>query len=61
MKKGMTEKEALKVLVREEKRFKDAGFGRGVERSRAASNGIICGDEHRRADGRGEGRAAEAV
>ena len=46
MKKGMTEKEALKVLVREEKRFKDAGFGRGVERSRAASNGIIRGDEH---------------
>ena len=26
----MTEKEALKILAREEKRFKDAGFGRGV-------------------------------
>ena len=26
----MTEKEALKVLAREEKRFADVGFGRGV-------------------------------
>ena len=41
MKKDLTEKEALKVLVREEKRFKDAGFGRGVERSPAASNEVI--------------------
>ena len=32
----MTEKEALKILAREEKRFKDAGFGRGVVLAKSA-------------------------
>ena len=32
----MTEKEALKVLAREEKRFKDAGFGRGIVLAKSA-------------------------
>ena len=34
--KTMTEKEALKILAREEKRFKDAGFGRGVVLAKSA-------------------------
>ena len=32
----MTEKEALKILAREEKRFADAGFGRGVVLAKSA-------------------------
>ena len=36
MKKTMTEKEALKILAREEKRFADAGFGRGVVLAKSA-------------------------
>ena len=32
----MTEKEALKILAREEKRFKNAGFGRGVVLAKSA-------------------------
>ena len=36
MKKNMAEKEALKVLVREEKRFVEAGFGRGVVLAKSA-------------------------
>ena len=32
----MTEKEALKVLAQQEKRFKDAGFGRGVVLAKSA-------------------------
>ena len=32
----MTEKEALKVLAREEKRFKDAGFERGIVLAKSA-------------------------
>lgn len=36
MKKNMTEKEALKILAQQEKRFKDAGFGRGVVLAKSA-------------------------
>ena len=32
----MTEKEALKILTQQEKRFKDAGFGRGVVLAKSA-------------------------
>ena len=32
----MTEKEALKILAQQEKRFKDAGFGRGVVLAKSA-------------------------
>ena len=32
----MTENEALKILAREEKRFEDAGFGRGVVLAKSA-------------------------
>ena len=34
--KIMTEKEALKILAQQEKRFKDAGFGRGVVLAKSA-------------------------
>ena len=34
--KTMTEKEALKILAQQEKRFKDAGFGRGVVLAKSA-------------------------
>ena len=33
---SMTEKEALKILAQQEKRFKDAGFGRGVVLAKSA-------------------------
>ena len=36
MKKDMTEKEALKILAQQEKRFADAGFGRGVVLAKSA-------------------------
>ena len=36
MKDDMTEKEALDALAREEKRFKDAGFGRGILLAKSA-------------------------
>ena len=36
MKDDMTEKEALDALAREEKRFKEAGFGRGILLAKSA-------------------------
>lgn len=36
MKDDMTEKEALDALAREEKRFRDAGFGRGILLAKSA-------------------------
>ena len=36
MKKNMTEKEALKILAWQEKKFKEAGFGRGTLLAKSA-------------------------